>query len=123
MRNAIRVGVACCALLASVPVHAEATASEFIRLIDGQRPDRVWENVLYSIHLGFFWANGQLEVRGDRPLYCIPPKMIMEREQVTSIFRNYVSSHPNDANTPAGAVLLWALSDTFPCPRKANGTP
>lgn len=40
--------------------------------------------------------------------------------QIERIVIKYLNDHPEDLHHPAGGIILWALSEAFPCPAKGS---
>jgi hypothetical protein len=68
---------------------------------------------------GFGWANAVLSDGGGKPLYCVPPKVVLTGEQLIDILRRYIEepkTRPHAIGSQElGLVLLQALRDAFPC--------
>ncbi|MEH6715970.1 Rap1a/Tai family immunity protein [Parasphingorhabdus flavimaris] len=67
----------------------------------------------YGFQTGFI--NAKLKYQGLPQLYCSPEKLAITSEQHADILKRYVENHEGVGQFPAGAVLVDALEETFPC--------
>lgn len=74
--------------------------------------------ILNSYALQTMFINAELDFRGSPRFYCPPVKLAITPEQNADILERYVKNHEDMGQFPAGAVLLDALMEVFPC-----GTP
>ena len=115
------IGLAAAALCAfsSAPANAEMDGTEILERIDkGSMADQI---ALISYKVAYDWANSRLQFEKKEPFFCAPPKLSMTPDQTIDIFREQVKKNMAAAKTPAGLVMLYALTDTFPCDKKAQG--
>lgn len=67
----------------------------------------------------FALVNPILEQRGEKPLYCPPPKRLIEPAEYASILEQTLLKSPGLRGLPAiewTSALLVALTQSFPCP-------
>ena len=50
--------------------------------------------------------------------FCVPPKVKLS--QAIDITRNYLKAHPEQRHEAAKTLVVWALSEKFPCPKGAK---
>lgn len=73
------------------------------------------ELIIGSAGAAYGWANGTLLERGDKALYCQPPKMALTNSQLHEILQTYTDANQFAKTYEMSLVLLKALIDTFPC--------
>lgn len=71
---------------------------------------------------GLLYANSELKVRGDRPIYCPPPHMPLTADGVVEILRSFVNQHSFMGELRLGAVTVSAFKFTFPSPTELTPT-
>lgn len=105
-------------LFGLVPMVVPATAFAYPSLSDF----RSWNNDSQTIYLrglydGFLWANADIEVRDQPPLFCAPRRLAITPGQLGSIVDRYSADNPDMAkdDDEYGVVALMALKDVFPC--------
>jgi hypothetical protein len=103
------------------PARAEASASDFIRLLNSEG-DASWVARVRvgGIAQGFFWSNAFLTHQGLTSHYCAPERMAMTDEQVIDILKRHVQASPQKGSLPVGLVLMDALKEILPCPQGAR---
>jgi hypothetical protein len=115
MKKAVMLMLASIALTAS-PIKAEASADEFIRILDrGGASAETATIFLHGISNGLDWANTELKGQKRAQLYCVPPKLGLSVSQSILIFRDHLKRNPENGQYPAGLVMLEAMRTTFPC--------
>jgi len=70
---------------------------------------------LMQIEGGMQLANAELKARGQAPLYCTPPQLVLTGEQVLDMLRRYGSSHPEIGQSSYAVAILRAAEEVFPC--------
>jgi hypothetical protein len=115
------VAMVICLCLPTV-ARAEDTADQFLARYDAAPTPAsklVWTQYIETMETGFGWANAVLSDGGGKPLYCVPPKVVLTGEQLIDILRRYieeVKTRPHAIGSQLlGLVLLQALRDAFPC--------
>lgn len=80
------------------------------------------EEVAYleGILSGFAWANYQLMMRKDRPLYCVPGYLVVSADMAVPMIRAYIHSHFTEtaavtSSVPLVMVLIDSMKEAFPC--------
>jgi hypothetical protein len=70
-----------------------------------------------GVGTGFSWANTDLRMRKETPLYCQPAHLAMYPENYLNILNNYISRRGNSLseNSIVELLLLNALKEAFPC--------
>jgi hypothetical protein len=68
---------------------------------------------------GAFAAVQEFYVQGDLGL-CLPERS--SRLELVKVFIRYMDQHPNTGHERFGRVLLLAMADAFPCPKKPVGS-
>jgi hypothetical protein len=76
-----------------------------------------FQEYIGGVGSGFSWANAWLkETRNQPPLYCVPAKLALSRENYLDILDRQVREHGDRrADTPVALMLLDGLVETFPC--------
>jgi len=114
-RSALRVSIS---LLLLAPLSVSATD---VRSYEATKSagSKFAEIYLTGAGQGLSLANVVLVQRGDRPLYCQPPKLALHGSNYTDIFEAQLKKlrvgGTFNEETPMEAVLLLALQETFPC--------
>lgn len=70
---------------------------------------------LTQIEGGMELANAELKARGQAPLYCTPPQLVLTGEQVLDMLRRYDGDHPEIGQSSYAVAILKAAEDVFPC--------
>jgi hypothetical protein len=97
-------------LTSSTCARSEVSADEALRRYDERDP---WILAFgRGIEQGFNWSNAW---RKDQKLYCLLDKLVLTDDQIFDIVRRYVRRVPVNGTQPFGGILLFALTDTFPC--------
>jgi hypothetical protein len=73
------------------------------------------EDSLLGVQEGFRVANLELQLRGQRFLYCQPPGLILNGGQLVSMVRQGVASDITLGAREFGVALLMVDRTTFPC--------
>lgn len=121
MSRAMRgVSITLAVMVATMPsaANAEPSAKDLIELIErGGLYETTGKFVLQTYYDSYMWANVYVEMQTNKQghIYCPPPNMVMQTEQVQSILIRYLKDHPNEAEKPAGLVVMMSLQDTFNC--------
>jgi len=83
------------------------------------RAEEWFKFYIYGVGMGYSWANAALESRKAKPLYCVPPKLVLEAENYLRTLDREIKESQSKTDltldTPVEAVLLRALIKTFPC--------
>jgi hypothetical protein len=64
---------------------------------------------------GMELANAELKARGQAPLYCTPPQLMLTGEQILDMLRRYDGGHPDIGQSSYAVAILRAAEDVFPC--------
>ncbi len=75
---------------------------------------------LYVLGLGdaYGWTNTQLEDQGRSPLFCVPDRLGLGKENYVDILEDEiirVAKTGNETDFPVALMLLHGLIYTFPC--------
>lgn len=70
---------------------------------------------LTQIEGGMQLANAELKARGQAPLYCTPPQLVLTGEQVLDMLRRFDGNHPEIGQSSYAVAILKAAEDVFPC--------
>ena len=70
---------------------------------------------LSQIEGGMALANAELKAKGQAPLYCTPPQLVLTGEQVLDMLRRIDSNHPEIGQVSYAVAILKAAEDVFPC--------
>lgn len=111
LRNSVLPFMFC---LSATSAHAEASAEEFLRMIDSG--NSTFKLVLNSYVNGMDWANTSLQLKTGKRLYCKPDRLPETEDQNVAILRQLVEKLPSAAKQPAGLAMFFALKYAFPCP-------
>ena len=101
---------------ASSSAQAEPSASYVMKQIDGG--GKIDLLILDAYSNGFEWANTDLKIKHEVPLFCAPQSLAITPDQNASILRDVLRDKPALAEAPAGLAMLYALKQTFPCEAK-----
>lgn len=97
---------------------AEPTAKDLIEADANDDDLTIVRNLVFQTYYdAFMWASIFVEVNSDGQsgIYCPPRNIVMQTEQVKSIFIEFIKNHPDQSEQAAGIVMLMALRDAFPC--------
>jgi hypothetical protein len=106
-RMLVRSVVAASLLAMSAPARAEMTVGQ---VLDGSDVSRLF---LHGITDGITWANTALINRD--PLFCEPAKLGLTADQEFNILKQFMKTHSEHMDAPAGLMMLLALREVFPC--------
>ena len=70
---------------------------------------------MMQIEGGMELANIELQTRGNSPLYCRPPQLMLTGEQVLDMIRRYAAAHSDIRDSSYAVAILRAAEDAFPC--------
>lgn len=70
---------------------------------------------LTQIEGGMELANAELKARGQAPLYCTSPQLVLTGKQVFDMLRRYDGNHPEIGQSSYAVAILKAAEDVFPC--------
>jgi hypothetical protein len=104
--------------LLAYSVSAELLAEKY-----GELKGQSWfESYIDGIGEGYKWANAELAVRGQPPLYCPPPNLVLYTQNYLDLLDRYLAARLRDGGDPntilLEQLLLQALQDAFPCKGK-----
>ena len=107
----------CAAIMATaVPAHADATAKQFLQLVNSEDGRDLGETKLVALEEGIRATNAAL-AQGSR-LYCQPPTLVLTGPQIADMLRRAVAANDKLEDQPVSSVLLGVLESTFPCAAK-----
>lgn len=80
----------------------------------------MYRNQISSIEEGIGWADTHYKKENEnlanfKPLLCLPSNLALTISQLADILERLVKKVPKMASLPLGLVLVYGLSDTFPC--------
>ena len=100
---------------------ADITVEFYLKAMTGEN-EKVKEIIrrnLIGINSGFMYANAELNALKKKKLYCLPKKLIVNKEMLVSFLNAEIESYQDkgmDINKiPIGMVLLESLKKLFPC--------
>jgi len=69
---------------------------------------------------GYLWANADLILRNQKPLYCAPPQTEFGAELFKAILAKRIHEHRSEIkpDTSIGLILLDGLQESYPCPQR-----
>ena len=101
----------------TTPSWASMSANYALEMLDSGDREKAEIVKLYirGIEQGFVLANGKIEERGDRLLYCQPRTLAVAVEQLIDILRRNIAGRPRAGDFPVSMMLLEGLEKMFPC--------
>lgn len=83
-------------LVAAAPAYAAVDARSFIQSYDAADPSlkRLYERVLGATEDGMSWSNAALKNQGKEMLFCEPPNLVLQDQQIIDILRREISDEP-----------------------------
>jgi hypothetical protein len=60
------------------------------------------------------WANASLQAEGKTALFC-GPDVVLTVDQEVVLMARHIERYPQSGENPAGATMLQALKEAFPC--------
>lgn len=70
---------------------------------------------LAQLEGGMALANAELKAKGEMPLYCTPPQLVLTGEQILDMLRRLDLLHPEIGQASYAVAVLKAAEDVFPC--------
>ena len=111
--------VICATIALCVTCSANASTVRFKQYVhpSDERYRTFYKFYLDGVMEGLETYNVSMMLRGDPPLYCLPPNLAMTEEQAEDIMNRKAKTFSNaDAdNLPISNLLLEGLKETFPC--------
>lgn len=107
------------AMLVCAPAHA----IDVLKLEEFRKREKEAADLYVgAVGEGIFQANVMVSVRGDRPLYCPPGKLVVTSENYVRIAWDEVERMRKedllDEDSTIELALLFGLIKTFPCDTK-----
>ncbi|WP_144149372.1 Rap1a/Tai family immunity protein [Paraburkholderia sp. BCC1884] len=99
-------------LLVSITAHAELTGTAYL---NKSHEDPALQAYVAGLSQAFGWANVSLHRANKEMLFCVPPALALNNENVYSILDRYIAEDPTSRDYPLGMILLEALKKAFPC--------
>ncbi len=103
---------------ATAPARADATAKQFMQLVDSEDGRALGETKLVALEEGIRTTNGALA--SATKLYCQPPTLVLTGPQIADMLRRAVAANDKLEDQPVSSVLLGVLESTFPCSAPAR---
>jgi hypothetical protein len=91
-------------MLCTSVANAELTTEEW------RQNKKFWMPHIVGIATGLQWANNAIELSGQKPLFCIPPKLTINVETLETIIEQAIRSDPLLAK---GSFMVWFYSWVF----------
>ena len=88
------------------------TANEVVKLF--RNGDIYARLLLTGTANAYNWANLSLQAEGKTALFCVPD-IVLTVDQEVDLMVRYIQRYPQIGESPAGAVMLQALKEAFPC--------
>ena len=89
------------------------------RYLDYVKSQPAFTDYLVGIGRGVFWTNTVLEISNQKPLFCMPNNLALDRGIVLSLIdqevRNPSSRKPWKEDTPIELIMVVAFQKKFPC--------
>jgi hypothetical protein len=111
-----RIAILLAALLASSSV--SAASKRLSDLVADEPTDAQTQAFLSGAGQAFLWANVELKVRKQQPLFCPPGDLVLNSHNYAQILGSYLDEDPDAAKASyivAGSYVLKSLQKTFPC--------
>ena len=109
------------ALLFAPPAAAEPTVEQYLA---SRGEDRT---VLTAYIIGaqdaLGWTNAALQERGDAPLFCVPERLALTRDQVVDIVDRFAAAKAEVLEEEVmylSLFVMFAMQDAFPCSGQAS---
>ena len=80
--------------------------------------DEKFQIYIFGIGEGYGIANVDIEIRGQRPFFCPPDKLALNKTNYLNILDKYINSptgQKEPSDTPLEFLLIEGLKQTFPC--------
>jgi hypothetical protein len=96
-----------------MPAQAQLT----VKAYDGIKKDEIVKVHINGVGRGYAWANAQLILANQQPLYCQPDKLALDIANYIGIIDREIKDTENKytLDTPVELILLRGLQKTFPC--------
>ena len=88
------------------------TANEVVKLF--RNGDVYARLLLTGTANAYNWANISLQAEGKTALFCVPD-VVLTVDQEVDLMARYIQRYPQIGEHPAGAAMLQALKEAFPC--------
>lgn len=103
---------------AAAPARADATAKQFMQLVDSEDGRALGETKLVALEEGIRATNAALAT--GTKLYCQPATLVLTGPQIADMLRRAVAANNKLEDQAVSAVLLNVLETTFPCAAPAH---
>ena len=98
--------------LAQKSAPPKLSANEVVKLF---RNGDVYARILLTgTTRAYNWANTSLQAEGKTALFCVPD-VVLTVDQEVDLMARYIERYPQSGENPAGAAMLQALKEAFPC--------
>jgi hypothetical protein len=101
------------AVAVAAPARADATAKQFLQLVDSEDGRALGETKLVAVEEGIRITNASLPATSK--LYCQPVTLVLTGPQLADMLHRAVTADDKLEDNPMSAVLLSVLEKTFPC--------
>jgi hypothetical protein len=119
MTRFLAASFVCAALVAAAaPAQADATAKQFLQLVNSEDGRDLGETKLVALEEGIRATNAAL-APGSR-LYCQPATLVLTGPQIADMLRRAVAANDKLEGQPVSSVVLGILETTFPCAAPAH---
>jgi hypothetical protein len=112
LTSAIATGLEIALLTHMTAVHAELTVKDYRSVPHDNQLVSIYINAMGN---GLSWANTELMVKQQAPLYCPPEAISLSAKNYFEMIDDQLSKFPAKDSAPIGAILTRALERTFPC--------
>jgi hypothetical protein len=102
----------------AVPARADATAKQFLQLVDSEDGRALGETKIVALEEGVRITNASLASAAK--LYCQPATLVLTGPQLADMVRRAVAANDKLEDTMMSTVLLDVLKSTFPCAAAAH---
>lgn len=103
-------------LLISSAAFAEVPVARYHEFIKTQP---TFTNYLVGIGRGIFWANTSLKTNNQKPLFCMPDNLALDKEIILTLIDKEIRSPSSVSywkdDTPVEFIMVIAFQKKFPC--------
>jgi hypothetical protein len=103
-------------LIPNISYSFSLTFDSYLEFKKTSRGEYLMEYYIGGIGEGFLWYSSYSSALGGKPIYCVPPTLVLNAKNFMDILEREYYKNPNEyKNDPVGSTLIMGLRATFPC--------